>query len=197
MIKKWYIPVLIGIISSLVSVIGTLFATQSSNLREQANMVPTLLNEIGVLQREVVTLKSSKNITQDTITAFFEHLPFPAWLKIADVDGNFKMDTINNAYQDEWGVSDLQYKNKMDVEIWGEEVAEAYGEADKYVLDSLSPIIKWQLVPNDPNDPEGEKTLWIVTKFPVEDGYREQVSAIGGIAIPSSIYEIFLDDKNN
>ena len=166
MIKKWIPIILTAVITSVTTLTVTLLNTKTSYVVEQARMVPDLLTKISQLQTELTQLYISKDINATAAVSFFEHMPFPAWLKIKKED-KFYMYQINDAYSHEWDISQLQYEGKYDEAVWGDHVAKGFASEDNDVLTNLKSIVKWRLVPVDPNKPDGEKTLWIISKFPV------------------------------
>lgn len=158
------------------------YLTLNDNLQKEIQELRAQVNQLTVENNRLLLIQELKI---DAITAYFQYIPLPAWLKIYDpgID-DFIMNDINLAYEREWGISEFQYEGKTDAEVWGEEVAKEFRENDFIVINSRDAILTQETVPDSPNDPSNSR-MWFIIKFPVIISDKTYIG-VGGIAIPDS-----------
>jgi PAS domain-containing protein len=65
-------------------------------------------------------------------------MPYPAWVKVVDRSPHgavtFRMQFVNDAYEEWFGVKWEDYKNKTDYDIWPKAVADEYYKNDAHTL---------------------------------------------------------------
>lgn len=103
----------------------------------------------------------------DNTEAWFESLPFPAWLK--DLDGDLIV--VNQAYADFYGVSRAECLNKSTTALLGPERALRFRDRDEKVLQQGLPLLFQEKI-------RGGRQVTVL-KFPVSDG--RGIQGVGGI----------------
>jgi PAS domain-containing protein len=156
------------------------------------NLRPEYMQRLDALTKEVDNLRAYQVERVDQSSAFFEHMPFPAWLKLVEDGGKtYRMAKINRSYEDTYNVTKLEYEGKTDAEIWGEEIAELYAENDRRVYTTKRAVITHEKVREDPRNQANQVILHIVAKFPVIISGKPKL-AIGGISIPIDLVKAAL-----
>jgi hypothetical protein len=177
-------------------------------LESESKLIVTLTEEISGLKKELSAehaytkelnaellaererlmhlryLVSSEFDSLDVIRKFCEYIPTPTWLKSAPVHGETysKMLFINQAYENEWGISKSSYEGKYDIDLWPEKIALKFAANDNEIVKKRMSIVKLEEVPIEPFVEYNINNLkeWIIWKFPVT---LEGKIAVGGMAI--------------
>jgi len=77
----------------------------------------------------------------DFLNSFIQDLPFPAWVKKKNEDGNFYITAINDRFTSIYGVTKAQAIGKTDFEVFSRNLglAKLYQDVDKVVYSTGSP----------------------------------------------------------
>lgn len=205
--KGWVVPIITSIITSLAVLAGSWFAFESDSNRDDVTRLESAFKRIEYLETQMKKQQANSNAkiieltsqvfrlqTQlnkdldivDMFEKFMDGLPFEAWLKEVNMDGDeidIRMLLINKQYEYSYGVTRRRYAGATDEEIWGEDVAKNFKELDMEVLKSKASKVSYQTFPVNPNDPNGRSARKMVVKVYLEliDG-REMIF---GMAIPT------------
>ena len=183
--KGWLIPILTSIITSLSVVAGAWFSFQGNveGASETANAsrLETAFKRIEYLEtkmRQQQAASNSKIIElttqvfrlqgqldkelniEDMFIKFMDGLPFEAWLKTVDAEGDdlvFRGHTVNTAYEYKHGISKNRYKGSTDRSLWGKKIAEEFRKNDLVAYNSKGSIITYEHYPEKPSDRYDEK----------------------------------------
>lgn len=104
--------------------------------------------------------------------AYFAHMPRPAWLKAPDGI----MYYINDAFQEQFGISKIQYEGQTDSNIWGIDIARTLREKDKLVLSNKKGLVTDIYLPSSPGSILFDH--YEVALFPVM--HKGQLIGVGG-----------------
>ena len=133
-------------------------------------------------QTDLSQLREITNRLEHTETffeAFLRQAPFVMWLKDYS-SGEGKMVFISEKYADIFGVDDIQYVGKRDVDIWPPRIADMFKRQDLEVMRTEKPVLMAE------ETPMANKKEWnscMTLKFPIKD-CSGHVIAVGGIAWP-------------
>lgn len=105
----------------------------------------------------------------DNTEAWFESLPFPAWIK--DTDG--QLIVVNQAYADFYGVTRTDCLNKDTSALLGPENARRFKERDRKVMEQNKSLLFQEKI-------RGGRHVTVL-KFPVSDGRGLQ--GVGGMIL--------------
>lgn len=134
------------------------------------------------LKAEIANLKGElkANVTRTSLYQnFLDGLPFPAWIKKKDPDGEFRMVMINNAYSHKFNVSKDRYQGATDKEIWGEHIASGFRLSDERVFSTKGYVLTREYFPKEGLD---TKPAWhSVWKFSLRLG--RDVYGVGGVVV--------------
>lgn len=140
--------------------------------RDNQQKALTILEQKNKLYRLENKLEEEFNYIA-VIQGYYSHIPRPAWLKAPDG----VMYYINDAFEDEFGVSKLAYEGQIDSNIWSDSVAKQFAEDDDKVLASKKGIEVVQYIPTCPGS--SLFNPYKVLLFPVM--YKTQLIGVGGI----------------
>lgn len=105
----------------------------------------------------------------DNTEAWFESLPFPAWLK--STEGQLLV--VNQAYADFYGKTRSDCLNKDVAALLGPENARRFTDRDRKVLDQNKPLMFHEKI-------RGGRHVTVL-KFPVTDGH--EIQGVGGMIL--------------
>lgn len=142
----------------------------------------SLMARVMALGVENIELKAllRDNITRnDLYQTFLDGLPFPAWIKKKDPDGEFRMVMINNAYSHKFNVSKDRYQGATDKEIWGEHIASGFRLSDERVFSTKGYVLTREYFPKEGlNSKPAWHSVW---KFSLRLG--RDVYGVGGVVV--------------
>ncbi len=105
--------------------------------------------------------------------AFMDNGPVAAWIK--DAEGRLLF--LNRKFEQRFAARPIPLLAKTDFEIWPPQIAAQLRKNDLAVLESGEPIETTEEI----IEPNGVRTIWQATKFPLRDAYGNQF--VGGMAI--------------
>tara|TARA_R110000744_G_scaffold147612_7_gene260591 strand:+ start:4888 stop:5637 length:750 start_codon:yes stop_codon:yes gene_type:complete len=189
--------------SNIVTLFGAYLMFASAGATNDTTMLSTVLQRLKVVEEhnhmfstqlvlkgvENVKLREQmaelrgelkSNITRSGLyQSFLDSLPFPAWIKIKEPDGKFRMVMINDAYVHQFGISKARYQGSTDAELWSAEVARGFTETDEEVFKSKGYVLAKELFPvNGKNSKLAWHSVW---KFSVLIGKEKY--GVGGIVV--------------
>ncbi len=160
---------------------------------EKANGL--LREELHVANKKIQELENTIEEQFDMIsilTSFCKYIPAPVWVKKIGENNKTTMYFINRFYEEQWGISAEYYIGKEDKEVWGEEIAKHFSEADSYIIKYKKGATFVENVPVDPFDLEKGYRKCVIWKFPILS--NQVLIGIGGILID---IEDYLKKKNS
>jgi len=205
--KNYIRDLLIGGLSSVTSLIVAYFMFQGQLKQSDADMVQTLYAQVQFLQEKLaqqqeetvqkmfeqnakivsLQLQLAKKYEQEVILKdYLDAMPYPAWIKIADVDieGQVNLITnwhINGAYEKMFDITNNYYNGKTDFQVWPLDVARQFFENDKAVLNRLAHKCKSETFPDKVFDGRTDITGF-VCKWPLEVNGKPAIA--GQVLIP-------------
>jgi hypothetical protein len=133
--------------------------------------VVLLVISVGVGVSIRIDAKNKLEVYDELVsTILFD--PDPSWIKKIQVDSDrppiIRMIMINKAYEDVYGITNEQYKNKQDFEVWGEEKGKLFYAFDLEVISSNKAECEIRA-----SDQDEEKYVRRVCKWliPFKDGF--------------------------
>lgn len=184
------------ITSNLVTLIGAYMIFASSGSTNNNTLLATVLERQKVLETTNASLmarvmalgvenvelqsKLKDNITRtDLYQNFLDGLPFPAWIKRRTPEGTFRVVMINNAYAQQFNITKARYEGVTDAEVWGEEIARGFQDADNKVFNSKGFTLTRERFPSKGR---GSKAEWhSIWKFSLSLGHGRY--GVGGIVV--------------
>lgn len=149
-------------------------------LMEQNILLNQHLNEYKNKVAELEMKISEQFNHIEIIEAYYENMPGPAWMK----DTSGVMFFINSAYEKQFGVSKREYQQSTDVQVWGEEIGNAFWKNDMKVLRAKKGFVVQEWVPF-----KKDLILFKIWKFPIF--IKDELIGCGGVCLEE------LDRKKN
>jgi len=157
------------VVAATSTVVGTMLPVMIMLARRLERKLRT---DNEATRREVRTGFAGINGLLETT---LDHLPYPAWIKLISVNENgeteLRMQFINKAYAEFFGISKERYRNRTDTEVWGPVIGAAYYSHDMAVYGSRKPVTFTE----DVNMPNGSVRTMRFEKTPISNGKYEGV----------------------
>ncbi|NOG46483.1 MAG: PAS domain-containing protein [Calditrichaeota bacterium] len=125
-------------------------------------------SELQKMELKEEELKKSQNL----LNSFLDHTSAVIYIK--DIKGRYLM--VNKVYEDLFKTSFSELKGKTDFDIFPKEIAEAFIENDKKIINAREELTLEEKAPHE----DGLHT-YLSVKFPILDG-NGNVFAVGGIS---------------
>ena len=97
----------------------------------------------------------------DSYRSLMQHAPFQIIVK--DAEGRYVR--VNEAWENDYGISDDAARGKTTAEIFGDELGDYYAARDRAVLQGGEPMVAEEISPA----PDGTEHSYITTRFPIRD----------------------------
>ena len=173
-----------------------LFDLQSKQIADLTTKVEKLSEENNKLRNEIADMKLAQYRSNQNSILFnnsIDAFPFPYWVKSREG----RMIKLNQAYEDQYlkprGLTRLDYLDKTDYEVWDQETALSFREADQRVAQLKKKVLVVEEVTIN-----GKREMILVTKFPIF--LNQDVIGVAGFALPRKFitknYKELLDEIN-
>jgi PAS domain S-box-containing protein len=145
------------------------------SLGKFASSAYQVLYALNGLNEQMAQRRRAQEALQESesrFRSFMDNSPTFAWIK--DEQGRYVY--ISKTFERRFGVRLEDWRGKTDAELWPEEIARPFRENDFAVLQSGLPM---QIL-EEPRNPDGSKSIFLNTKFPMSSGNGERfVAGIG------------------
>lgn len=124
-----------------------------------------------------MSFEIKRKVTEsDIIERYIDSLPFPAWIKRQERDGDIVMVMINRAYEIKYDIKKARYEGKTDAQVWPRDLAKNFEKNDRLVLES-----KGYHRSNEKVIEDGKTKTVEVWKFSLE--FQDGSFGIGGLIV--------------
>lgn len=140
--KKTMTQMLAAIIIALLGFLGTMIAERQSTFKEFSDMTKeiraiTEMKTVAELSALDLRYQLREKITMaDVLEGYMDSLPTPAWIKKRRDDGNYEMLLINESYERHYDITKEAYHNKIDSEVWPDEMVIEFKKHDDLVFNT-------------------------------------------------------------
>ncbi|HUO61506.1 MAG TPA: ATP-binding protein [Candidatus Acidoferrales bacterium] len=165
--------------------VGTLWVIAHDESRKFDAEDARVLSSLGNLASSVYQVlmhteehRKAKEALQETesrFRSFMDNSPTIAWVK--NERGEYIY--VSKTFERRFGVRSEEWHGKADAELFSEEDARHFRENDLAVLETGRPIE----VVEEATNPDGSKSLWLNTKFPIASANGERLVAGIGLDI--------------
>lgn len=145
--------VIIPLLTGLAGFTAAYFAFLGVEKQTDAALVSTLYEQVRELEQRLFERESEntklrialekKYESSDVLRNFINRMPFPAWIKVVEIDDegktSFKMWHINGEYERRYNLTLERYAGKRDDEVWkNPETWKSFYANDLQVLQSMN-----------------------------------------------------------
>lgn len=135
------------------------------------------------LKLQLVQVSAELNINMNKTELYqnvLNTLPFPAWIKRMDADGQFRMVMINEQFTSQYGITPSEYVGRTDFQVHPKELATKYFEADRKVLSSGKGFTEYEV-----SIQGGEEVQTLVYRFIFN--LPNNIDGVAGVAVTQKL----------